>query len=59
MEIGFVKLATMPTVVGDKHESLYQSYHVLLLVTDLLERGVPGDVVLAIINEIRVFGSEA
>ena len=59
MEIGFVKLAIMPTVIDNKHESLYQSYHVLALACDLLERGVPGDVVLAIINEIRVFGSEA
>ena len=38
-----------PTVIDKVHESVYRSFRVLRLVSTLLEKGVPGDVVLDVI----------
>lgn len=52
-DLRFSQLAAMPTVLDNKHESLYRSYHTLQLVKDLLEKGTPSEVVLGIIGEIE------
>lgn len=52
-DLRFSQLASMPTVLDNKHESLYRSYHTLQLVKELLEKGTPGEVVLAIIGEVE------
>lgn len=51
-ELGLSKLASMPTVLNNMHESLFRSYHSLRMIKELLAKGTPGDVVLAIISEI-------
>ena len=51
-ELGLSKLASMPTVLNNMHESLFRSYHALRKIKELLAKGTPGDVVLAIISEI-------
>lgn len=51
-DLGIEKLNSFPTVIDNKHESLYRSYQVLRFVKELLELGTPGEVVLAILAEI-------
>ncbi len=56
MQIHQIRL--MPTtVVGDVgsglHESTLRAYQILIKVEDLLKRGVPTDVVLELIEEMR------
>lgn len=52
----------MPTVMDTKdvpnnakgiHESVFRSYHIVEYVRELLERGVPGDVVLDILKSLQ------
>jgi len=52
-DLRFSQLASMPTVLDKRHESLYRSYHTLLLVKELLEKGTPSEVVLGIIGEVE------
>lgn len=46
-------ILSMSTVYGNIHESVYQSYHLLRTVEDLLRRGTSGDVVLELLDEIK------
>ncbi len=41
-----------PTVFENVHESIYRSYQILAKAKELLKKGVPGDVVLELINEM-------
>lgn len=45
------KIRNMPVVIDNNHQSLYRSHAILMIVCDLLEKGTPADVVLALIRE--------
>lgn len=48
------EIANIPTCVGDKHESVLRSYHILQKVKDYLHEGVPPKVILEIIAELEL-----
>lgn len=47
------EIVNFPTAVGDKHESLLRSYHILDKVKDYLQDGVPYKVILEIVEELE------
>lgn len=51
--MNILNIVNEPTTVNDIHESVYRSYHILNLVEDLLGRGVPSDVILELLRELR------
>lgn len=48
-----LKIADMPTTIGNVHESCYRSYSILEKTIELLEAGTPGAVVLQIVRELQ------
>lgn len=46
----YVRIANMPTIYDNNHESIYRAGGILRKVKELLEKGVPGDVVLELIH---------
>ena len=58
--IGIAEIAEMDTVVrsipagsAGVHESTLRSWHILMKVKDWLQNGVPGDVILSLIEEME------
>ena len=45
-----VEIKEMPTVVDNRHESLFKSYHVLEQIRQMLERGDSKETVLEVIE---------
>lgn len=51
--LGLLQVLKIPTSINKYHESLLRSYHILLLVEQLLKENTPPQVVLAILQELR------
>ena len=48
-----IDIMNVPQTVGGNHESLYRSYHILQLVKNWLNDGVPSKVILETIYELE------
>lgn len=50
-------ITQFPTVYNKVHESIYQSYQLLELVREMLERGDSNETILMVIDYVRESGS--
>lgn len=48
-----IEITHLPICIGDSHESILRSYHILQKVKDYLSEGVPPKVILEIIAELE------
>lgn len=46
-------VSNYPTTINSIHESVYRSYHILDKVLDWLKCGVPADVLLELVEEMK------
>lgn len=47
------EIAKMPTVIDNKHESIYQSYHILEKVIEMLQRNDSNETILETIKLLK------